>query len=329
MDKMYSFDEVSLIPAMHSSVCSRKEVSPYYEGNLPIFVAPMTCIVSRYNINMFSSNGFIPIYPIKHNDKFRYEYTGWTAITLNEAKNESFNFASSYLLIDCANGHMGSLFEVSKKLRSIGKTVMIGNIANPLTYLKCCFSGVSYVRVGIGGGSGCTTSVQTGIHASLPWLLYKINKIRKVTKVLHKIFPSFVMDTKVVADGGINSVDKMVKALGLGADYVMMGSYFAQCTESWGKETETKVDGKTVRYKEYYGQSSAKGQKDRFGTIKSTPEGIVTKIKVTTDLKSLSSYFKDILSSAMSYINAFSLENFIGKAKFKIQSINEFKLYNK
>ena len=56
---------------------------------------------------------------------------------------------------------------------------MVGNIAHPDMYVECCNAGIDYVRVGIGGGSVCSTSVQCGVHASHVYMIEEINKLKK------------------------------------------------------------------------------------------------------------------------------------------------------
>lgn len=365
MDKMYSFEEVSLVPEVISTVKSRKEVNPFYSivrqrgivtepvDILPIFVAPMTCILNKDNFDKFRSNSVVPIYPIWHNESFEERMNiangGWIAVTLEEFKHyfndcrANKNVSPEYykILIDCAQGHMKELYDcvrTAKKEYGDKLTVMIGNIANPKAYLECCKAGVDYVRVGIGGGSGCTTSVQTGFHTSLPWLLSKINKIKydsylrcqcNSTYAAPYTFSEYIAThpeytiTKIVADGGINSFSKAIKALALGADYVMMGSSFAHCEEACGEFNER------LSSRHYYGQSSELGQLDRFGKVKSPSEGTDMWIPVYTTLKELLKKFENTLRSAMSYGNSHTLKEFIGDIQYEIQSISEFKSYNK
>ena len=129
--------------------------------------------------------------------------------------------------------------------------------------------------------------------------------------------------TKVVADGGITTISRAIKALALGADYVMMGRVFAECKEACGVTIDE-------RYKRmYYGQSSKEGQMDRFGKIKANPEGTAIWVDVTTNLDTFTTKFAAALRSAMSYCGAHNLEEFIGKVKYEYMSPVEFQAYNK
>lgn len=330
---MHSLDEIGLIPAATSSIKHRADVNPFYGNKLPIFVAPMTCLLNLENWETFYNSNVIPIWPIRDaNNKMREipqdDLVGWTAMTIEEFKwvfrdhIAPRGVPKGYfkVLIDCANGNMEELFSIvrdAKQEYGDGLVVMIGNIANPETYLECCKAKADYVRVGIGGGSGCTTSVQTGIHASMPWILEGIKEVKERISW-------YGASTKIVADGGITNPSRAIKCLALGADYVMMGKAFAECEEA---SSHQRGNGESVTL--YYGQSSEQGQRDRFGKVKANPEGTHLCVPVTTTLKGFTDKFEAALRSAMSYCGAKTLYDFIGKVKYEYMSPDEFRAYNK
>lgn len=327
---MYSLDEVSIIPSTFTSVKSRKDIITTYTSKLPIFVAPMTCLVDFINFSSFEDSKVIPILPvydINNKELFKQRLTfiqqsKWAALTLNEFEDtfcrNKWNLDKENLFnicIDTANGHLHDIYVATKYAKKSfpNLAIMVGNIANPKTYDEICKNysdSVQFIRVGIGGGSGCTTSVQTGVHTSLPYLITEINKIKK----------SYANKPLVIADGGVNTIDRAIKCLALGADYVMMGSMFANCKEV-GNYNEVK--------NEYYGQSSIRGQLDRFGEIRSNPEGLEKIVEINTTLNEICSKFDAALRSAMSYCNAKTLEEFIGKPKIEYQTLKEFENYMK
>ena len=106
---------------------------------------------------------------------------------------------------------------------------MAGNIANPQTYREYCEAGIDYVRCSIGSGSCCTTASNTSVHYPIASLIDEINTI-KSNRISNNQFT-----TKVIADGGIRNFSDVVKALALGADYVMVGGLFSSFIESAGK----------------------------------------------------------------------------------------------
>lgn len=328
MKTMLSLNEIAIIPAKTSRIDSRRDVDPYdTNGKLPIFVAPMTCILNDENFDVFNNSLAIPIQPV---DFFSEKYGmllmdgSWKALTLSQFKywfiEENARKGENYnVLIDCANGHMKQLYEMVVAAKSnYGKQlcIMIGNIANPETYDVCCHAGVDYVRVGIGGGSGCTTSVLTGCHASLPYLLYNMNNKKKQRLAENK----FV--TKIIADGGVNTIGKIVKSLAMGADYVMCGKLFAYCEEA-GELCNDKI------HKQYYGQASHLGQLDRFGKVTSPIEGTFTEIVSKYTLDNFLFQVESAIRSAMSYCDTKTLGEFIGNVEICKQSINEFVQYEK
>ena len=249
----YGYNDLTIIPAMTSKVNSRKDVNVFYsDGNLPIFVSPMSTIINMKNFHLWESNNLIPILPRNIDLEIRKDYImqgKWVALSLDEFEDLFINnddilesvSVKPHILIDVANGHMtrlGNMCRTAKKMWGNNLILMCGNIANPRTYTLVSEAGVDYVRCSIGSGSCCTTSSNTGIHYPIASLLDEINNIKNERKKSGDFY------SKVIADGGIRNFNDVIKALALGADYVMIGGLFNTILESAAEP----IDGDDVLF---------------------------------------------------------------------------------
>lgn len=239
---LYALDDVCIIPAPVSDIKSRSECNPYHiNKKLPIFTAPMTAIVSENNLDVWNKNDIIPILPRNINIETRVAYATngtWAAFSIGEfqeyfVKNaDKLNLQGPVrVLIDIANGHMKCLLQMipeSKVLMrfnhgdNVDYQIMAGNIANPETYRNLALAGCDYVRCSIGSGQCCLTAGNANIMYPLASLLSECYALKC----------KYDLDAKIIADGGINSYNRAITALALGADYVMIGTTFASCFES-------------------------------------------------------------------------------------------------
>ena len=220
------WNDISIIPECLSSISSRKEINSSYVGKLPLFTAPMDKVVDETNVDDFVNNNInvcLPRhvkYEVVKNDDYFYSYGLDEIIDLLNKKSQ----LPKRVLIDVANGHMKKLYDTAKLIKeTFGNNIelMVGNIANPDTYRKYCEIGVDYIRVGIGGGSACTTSANVSIHYPMASLIEECAYYKGV----------YDNPTKIVADGGFRNFSDIIKALALGADYVMLGGVFNKCLE--------------------------------------------------------------------------------------------------
>ena len=240
----YSYNDVMVEPAILSTIEHRAECNPYDEnGMLPLFTAPMDSVVGLNNFDLFEKNGIIPILPrtesLENRLKFAYEGK-WAAFSLKEFEDE-FTIADAKselgvktirVLIDMANGHVARLYEAVRKANGVYDDhieIMVGNIANPETYRVCVESQVDYVRCSIGTGCGCITCSNTAIGYPIASLINEIYEIKQ--EYIEKGIDKNTLP-KIIADGGIRNFSDIIKALALGADYVMVGSIFARMLES-------------------------------------------------------------------------------------------------
>ena len=236
------------------------------------------------------------------------------------------------VLVDIANGHMSKLMDLSTQFKEKfpDSELMVGNIANPKTFEIYCHIGVDYVRVGIGGGSACTTSANGGVH-------YPMASLVQECAELGKNYPK----TKIVADGGFRNYSDVIKALALGADYVMLGGILNKCLESCGdnynnqnelisvEEAEKQFKQAVSVYKEYRGMSTKEVQR-KWGKINvTTAEGIVKRNQVEYTIGGWVENFKDYLKTNMSYCNKRSLEEYIGNVEYVFITQNAFNRFNK
>ena len=339
-DIKLDWNDITIVPENLSRIESRSQINPYVLGKLPLFTAPMDKVVDSQNATIFSQNLINVCLPrhIKFSDlgdeNYFYSY-GLDEIISILDKGERL---PKRVLIDVANGHMQKLYNTAALIKeAFGDRIelMVGNIANPETYKKYCQIGVDYVRVGIGGGSACTTSANVSIHYPMASLIKECAEWKHV----------YDKPTKIVADGGFKNFSDIIKALALGADYVMLGGMFNKCLESCGDNFLKDSQGKfhlidftraEVNFKEgievwkyYRGMSTKEVQKTWNRQELKTGEGITKYNKVDHTISGWCENFTDYLKSAMSYTDALDLAEFIGKPKFVKISDNAFSRFNK
>lgn len=360
---LYSLNEICLIPAVTSGINSRSEISTGYENNrLPLFTAPMSCLIDNTNYQTFINNGFNVIIPRSVEWATRLTMimdSRWVAVGLEEARLlfeilQKSDFTQVKICIDQANGHMEALLKLCKEIKdNFGDTVqlMTGNIARPETYDEYAKAGVDYVRCSIGSGNVCTTSVQTGMHYPIGSLIIECNERRRIIKdnIKHGVNKYYRSIPKIIADGGFKNIDQIVKAIALGADYVMLGEIIAKSQEACGKEYLEDNNGKLIDLKdvksfdfsmrmmrEYFGMSTEKAQRIVYQAsgvqkefkLKHT-EGQIKFVPVEYPIYSWVGDFEHALRSSMSYAGARNLEEFIGRVKWDTMTPVTYNAYMK
>lgn len=343
---LYSLDEICLMPASVSDVKHRKDVVVLDNHNkFPLFTAPMSCIVDDTNHKTFEEHNINAIVPrsVNWNERMILLHQGaWVAVGFNEAqfileKADDYmctNASKLRICIDQANGHMTSLLKLCSDLKdAFGDKIriMTGNIANPSTYREYARAGVDFVRLGIGGGSVCTTSVQTGIHYPMGSLIIKCKEEKEFVKKSIELGAKYRSVPRIVADGGFKRIDHIVKALALGADYVMLGEILAKTVESAGQHN---VIGD---YKDYFGMSTEKAQvlinkaslfkDDNF--MPKHSEGKIKDVMIEYTLDDWLNDFDHALRSSMSYAGARTLDQYKGHVRWDTMTSDGHKSYMK
>ena len=197
------------------------------------------------------------------------------------------------ILIDVAHGHhknVKHILEWCKKNLDDKVDYIAGNIATSEAAQELESWGVDGLRVGIGGGSLCTTRIKTGFGIPNVSCLEDITSVSK---------------TPVMADGGIRTSGDISKALALGASQVMLGSLIAGTDEAPGEIIETTKG----LYKRYRGSASLE-TKVTHGQVTRNVEGESTTIPYKGGVKFIVNGLIDGIKSALSYGGARDLKHF-------------------
>ena len=366
---LLTFNDICLVPSVISNIEHRSECSPYLEdGMLPLFTAPMSSVIDQYNWEIFKNNKINIIIPRSVDWETRLDLSNKTFIAVSLSEFERLidfyhPIQTIYICVDIANGHMKKLLDLCKQAKErFGDQIqlMAGNIANPDTYYEYAKAGIDYVRCGIGTSPICTTSANSGVHYPMVSLLQKIDDYkRSVENRINLAGNPFKSIPKIVADGGFSNFDQIIKALAIGADYVMLGKIFAMSEEACGeivyKEQfiPTKLDlstlpeddrklyeesgldeayiTKTIKtpFRKYYGMSTKKAQAEFGNETLKTAEGIETLVPIKYKLSGWIDNFISYLRSAMSYCNSRTLDEFKKNAHIEQISANSFQAYYK
>lgn len=363
---LYEIDEITLIPARISTIRSRSECNPYNkDGMLPLFTAPMNAVIDDKNYKQFLNQKINTIIPWKVSLKTRKSLmtTTFVAMSIDEfAQFIEDHIQISlkvphYICVDVANGHMQHLIELCADAKSMfgsNLVLMTGNIANPNTYINYAEAGIDFVRVSVGSGSCCTTANNLGCYYPMGSLIIDTVKVKNnildtiAAANLRGISHNYKSIPLIVADGGFNNYDKIIKALALGADYVMIGELLAQTEEACGEEVikevktdiveSVKIDNNNTqkvytsklvpkRLRVYYGMSTKKAQRERGRKKLKTSEGLEKLVPIKYNLSDFVQLFTDYLKSAMSYLNKTSIDDIKNVDYEYITYTSKVKLY--
>jgi IMP dehydrogenase/GMP reductase len=349
----FDFDDILIEPAITTEISSRSNISITYHiefphssyEHLPLITAPMDTVVSKDNRDHFISNNINVCYP-RGIETNRYNINGkmcFVSYSLNDFISKfidiDYDFQDNQeinICIDTANGHIDTLkksIEVVKEKYGKRLVIMAGNVANPYSYVELSKAGCNFVRLGVGNGGGCLTTQQTAIGYPMGSLIQECYQL----KISHEC------EAKIVADGGMKKYSDIIKALALGADYVMVGNLFNKSLESCGDTflfNRFKVDpnskfakwlyqNKFKLTKKFRGMSTKEVQKDWGKSIIKTSEGISTIRPIEYTLSSWTENFEHYLKSTMSYTNHIDLLSFVGNVEYNLITINAHLRYKK
>ncbi len=323
-DFLLSYDTVTLFPN-HSSLPSRATANTDvslcdWTFKLPVVPANMKDVINPTTANFFSENGFIYIYhrfgqssdEIITNDLNTVYFVkvanreNWKLISIStgvgrESITElmtlhALRLRVDFITIDVAHADHDNVEPIIKLIRQRfpHTKLIVGNVATLHGYCYLRDLGVDVIKVGIGGGSICTTRYITGFHLPTLQSIYNITEgINYQTEILGHSPKSI----PIIADGGAKHHGDVAKALVFGATMVMSGGWFASCIDSPAQI----VNGMKV----YRGSTSyeLKGHKKNV-------EGRAIELVEGTTYEQRLAEIKDSIQSSISYAGGTNLSSF-------------------
>jgi IMP dehydrogenase len=320
-----SYDDVLLQP-QYSDIRSRSEIDistdlgKGLELSIPLMSSPMDTIsegpmaaalstaggvsvIHRYNSPATQARIVTMTQDVASNANHKLKIGAAVGISGDflERAHVLLSVGVDFLCIDVAHGHHIMMKEALKNLRdTFGNNVhiMAGNVATLQGVNDLADWGADSVRCNIGGGSICSTRVQTGHGYPGLQTIFECAQTDR--------------DVKIIADGGIKTSGDMVKALAAGSDAVMIGSLLSGTDESPGSIMEDK-EGQ--RWKIYRGMASKEAQIGWRGKY-SSHEGISTRVPYRGSVRKILDDLERGIRSGFSYSGARSLQELQQKAEF-------------
>jgi len=324
MKKTICFDDVLLVPQF-SAIKSRSEIDISSELrpdaltlDVPIISSPMDTVTEHYMARAMEDIGGLGVIHRYNSVKQQVAIVKKTrdigtvhvaaAIGVGSAHLERatalYDAGVHILCVDIAHGHHILMKKMLSDLREIfgdAVHIMAGNVATLDAFNDLADWGADSIRVGIGGGSICSTRTQTG-HG-MPTLESIIS------------CASSDRNAKLIADGGLRTSGDIVKALAAGADFVMLGSMLAGHAETPGDAIFVKGQKRKV----YRGMASKDAQIEWRGHTASI-EGVSSTVPYRGGVAEKLYEIKTGIRSGLSYTGARDLREFRAKARFVEQT---------
>ena len=216
------------------------------------------------------------------------------------------------LVVDTAHGHSAGVLAAVEQAKILSNQTQIvgGNVATADGARALIDAGADAVKIGIGPGSICTTRVVAGVGVP------QFTAVRESAEVCHEA------GVPAIADGGIRYSGDLAKAIGAGADCVMIGSLLAGTIESPGEVF--LYQGRS--YKSYRGMGSlgamARGSADRYfqqevsDSLKLVPEGIEGQVAFKGPVSGVIHQLVGGLRAAMGYTGNPTIADFQKNTRF-------------
>ncbi len=217
------------------------------------------------------------------------------------------------IVVDTAHGHSAGVLAAVERIKRLSNSVQVvaGNVATPEGAAALIAAGADAVKIGIGPGSICTTRVVAGVG------------VPQFSAVLETAAACREAGVPAIADGGVRTSGDMVKAIGAGADVVMVGSLLAGTDEAPGEVF--LYQGRS--YKSYRGMGSlgamARGSADRYfqqeirDTLKLVPEGIEGRVGYKGPVAPVVHQLVGGLRAGMGYTGSATIAELQQKARFR------------
>ena len=332
-NKYYDFKDVLIIPKA-SNINSRQNVELNREiifkngikwKGIPIIAANMTTtgtfevynVLSKYNIitalHKFHklqdflnyNNTNTNTNTTKLNPDYFMVSTGISDSDYENLVNILDNFECKFILIDIANGYISDFKNFCKKVRNkyVNKIIVAGNVCTKEGVNALIDCDIDIIKCGIGGGSACTTRIQTGI--GMPQLS-TVLECSKAAKQKNKY---------IISDGGITCPGDCSKAFGSGADFVMIGGEFAGHDENPGE----LIDENGKLYKFFYGMSSKYAMNNNYSANNNnyrSSEGREIKIKYKGALDNTVNNYLGGIRSTCTYTNCETIKDLHKNCEF-------------
>jgi IMP dehydrogenase len=217
------------------------------------------------------------------------------------------------LVVDTAHGHSAGVLDQVARIKRLSNAVQVvaGNVATPEGAIALIHAGADAIKIGIGPGSICTTRVVAGV--GLP----------QFSAVMETAAACRAHDVPAIADGGIRTSGDIVKALGAGADVVMVGSLLAGTDEAPGEVF--LYQGRS--YKSYRGMGSisamSRGSADRYfqqeitDSLKLVPEGVEGRVGYKGPMSAVVHQLVGGLRAGMGYTGSATIADLQKNATFR------------
>ena len=326
----FTYDDISLLPNQISEIEHRSECDTSVEFlgiklGMPIIGSPMNTVVGgkmakalaelkclgvihRFNtideqIKEFNDNGLT-------DSEFKSAAVGINKKTDIDRLKKLADFGIKIICIDIANGGSKMVGEflklISRTISDYDLKIIAGNVASYETTEFLINANVHAIRVGIGNGAMCSTSIKSGIG---------IGQVDAIIRSL-EARSNLKSNVKIIADGGINTPGAMCKALALGCDAVMFGRVLAGTEESPGDVLKYN----NQRWKKYCGSASFAVKQDKKNYIEGEESLVPYKGAVSKIIKE----YTEGLQSSMSYLNSRTIDEFQHNASFVKLTSNSF-----